>query len=335
MQSVLSMREFIKKLIKFLAILVIVSILFISYSEILLHNYPSTFQLKAKNITKNKDNIDVLILGSSHNQVGINPYLIKDFQVSNLAFGGQTLTIDYNLLKHYIINNKLPKLKKVVFELSYHTLEETHKSNYHRNSLYLHFYGINCFNRNVNFKDYSIYFSNPILYNRFLNPFTEKEPVNKYGFIESLSKFDKELHIFENLNYDENVILNDTNSISIKRHKYENLKAFNSNKELLFKMIELCIDHDVTPIILIPPVYKSYFDGYIKAKKNRRNQLMASLLVDYPKLTVMNCEQSEMFSVRDFKNADHLNPKGAAKFSVLINELFKSTEDLKTQINGY
>ena len=311
------MKKFIHRLIFFSLPLIIVAGMFFSYAEYTLYFYPSTFQLKAINFKKNKNNIDVLILGSSHNQNAINPEIINDFNCSNLAFGGQDIRIDSALLSKVI--TQLPKLQYVIFELSYHTLEHRNTIKYHRNSLYLRFYNLNLFDRSVNIKDYSIYLSNPNLYNRFLNPFAEKTPVNKYGFATELSVNDSELHRFKSLNYNENIILNDTSNMLINRHKYENIEAYNKNTITFSYMINKCIKNGITPIIISPPVFKNYFNSYLNAKEKRRKDYINQILEKYPSVIYLDYEQDSRFVITDFKNEDHLNPNGAEKFSSILN----------------
>ena len=115
------MRSFVFNLIKFSLPLMIIVCGFFIYAEYTLQFYPSIFQLKAQNFKQNKNKIEVLILGSSHNKTAINPEFINAFCSSNLAFEGQDIRIDSALFNKTI--NLLPNLKIVVFELSYHTLE--------------------------------------------------------------------------------------------------------------------------------------------------------------------------------------------------------------------
>ena len=174
------MRKFINKLFIFCFTLMLISGLALLYAEFAVSNYASIFQLKTDYFNENKKNINTLVLGSSHNKMAINPELIKSFKCANLAYGGQDIKIDSALLKTVI--KQLPKLKFVILELSYQTLEQRFNPNYHRNSLYLRAYDINLFNRSTKLIDYSIYLSNPKLYNQFLNPFVSNTPLNEFGF---------------------------------------------------------------------------------------------------------------------------------------------------------
>ena len=312
------MRQFIYSLTKFCLPLIIIIIGFFSYAEYTLYFYPSTFQLKALHFKKNKNKIDVLTLGSSHNQTAINPEFLRDHKLSNLAFGGQDIRIDSALFSN--VTRQLPNLRLVVFELSYHTLEHRNSVDYHRNSLYLRFYDLNLFGRNTKITDYSIYLSRPKLYNRFLNPLEEKTPVNEYGFATELSANDSELHRFKNLNYNENIILSDTSNMFIKRHKYEDIEAYNINTASLSYMIKMCIQDGIIPVIISPPVFKNYYNSYIDSKEMRRKNYINLITNKYPLVINLDYEKDSRFVVKDFKNEDHLNPIGAEKFSRILND---------------
>ncbi|WP_067149412.1 hypothetical protein [Pseudotamlana agarivorans] len=318
------MKKFIFKLIKFSLPVIVVVAIFFTYAEYTLYCYPSAFQLKAKHFKQNKKNIDILILGSSHNQNAINPEIINDFSCSNLAFGGQDIRIDSALFN--LVIKQLPKLKYIVLELSYHTLEHRNNINYHRNSLYLRFYNLNLFNRNINIKDYSIYLSKPNLYNRFLNPFAKKTSVNKYGFATELTSNTPELNRFENLKYNENLILNDTSNMFINRHKYEDIDAYKKNTSTICHLIDKCVNNDIIPIVISPPVYKNYFNSYIISKEKRRKDYINQILLKYPAMVYIDYEQDSRFIVTDFKDEDHLNPNGAKKFSMLLNDTINVIE---------
>lgn len=310
------MRRFLKKCILFALPLLIIFGALLFYAEVTLQNYPSAFQTKAKHFYSNKNQIEILVLGSSHNQTAINPSEIENFEVSNLAFGGQTIAVDYLLLKNYI--HQLPNLKAVVLELSYHSLEHEQSSSYHRNSLYLRFYGLNSFDRTLSLLDYSIYFSNPKFYTKFLNPFVERPKLNMYGFPLNSSK-NGSVNRFASMQYDTLKILSDTNNQFILRHKSEDVAAYERNISLFEEMIRICVENKIVPIVLSPPVYKNYFQSYLKNKELRRINFISKMEKKYTVLYHFNFDNHNAFEVTDFKNEDHLNLNGAEKFSKVLN----------------
>jgi hypothetical protein len=306
-----------KRFLKNIALFMLPLIIGIVGIEWWLGNYPATFQLKAAYVTKHAANIEILVLGSSHNQTAINPeYFTKN--TANLSFGGQDINLDSKLLDRYI--SRLPKLKYVFFELGYHGLEIMHDGTYEKNALYLRMYGINNFGRRNNAVDYSIFLSNPGLYSIFLNPFAEKLVVNKYGFTTKLSPFEEGVHRFEDMKYDVEKINKDHNNLFIQRHRNENPGAYRKNKVLFENMIKKCVSHHITPVIVIPPVYTTYYNEMLPAKKQRRDNLIAYIRQHYPSVLVFDHEKADKFDVTDFSNEDHLNPKGAAKFTRLLDK---------------
>lgn len=292
--------------------------IFICWAEVTLENYPSTFQRKSRYLQMNKERIDLMILGSSHNQVAINPALLKDFNCSNLAFGGQDIRIDSALVSTFL--EDLPSLKYIVFELSYHTLEQRTDEKYFRNTLYWRFYDINLFNRKPSVKDYSIFLSNPQLYMTYLNPYGVRTPVNEQGFATELATTDLDLQRFKNLDYNERLIVLDTLNEMIIRHKYEDTIAYNKSINSFTQMIDLALEEGVVPIIISTPVFENYYQSFIPAKNKRRMEFISSLINNNSGVYFLNFEKDRRFDVYDFKNEDHLNPTGAEKFSQILND---------------
>lgn len=312
------MKFFIKKLLLFSFPIVLVSLLFISYAELTLYYYPSIFQKKNQYFINNIRNIEVLVLGSSHHQCAVNPEYMDSFKTSNLAFSGQNLKIDETILRKFI--DQMQDLKIVVFELSYHTLEHAYNPNYHRNSLYLRFYDMNLFERTLMPPDYSIYLSRPKLYNNFLKPWVKKTKVNKYGFSLDQSEQGNKMSRFERLGYNIDSIMIDSNNVLIRRHHIEHLEAYKSNKRIFAGMLELCNENGITPVVVLPPVYKSYYQSYLIQKKQRRQEYINFIEYTFPGVEILNFEQNINFEVTDFLDEDHLNSKGAKKLSIMLNK---------------
>lgn len=319
------------KFLRHLSIFILSWIILIFGIEYYLENFSSTFKIKYDYIKNERQEIEVLALGSSHIQNGINPKFITKYKMVNLAFGGQTIILDQKILAKFI--DSLPSLKYVILELGYQSLEKRNKSDYHRNSLYLRFYKINNFGRNINLKDYSIFLSKPKLYLNYFNPFSEKLNINKFGYKTTLSLGADR---FRRLNYDKELINSDVNNIFIKRHKYEDLEAFTHNTEVFEKMLVLCKKRNVIPIVIIPPVYYSYYRQMIDAKKLRRDSFIDELKNRYINMIVFDYEQDKRFIITDYKNEDHLNPSGGEKFSKILNDtLFNSISNAQVSENFF
>ncbi|MBN2663205.1 MAG: hypothetical protein JXR68_06110, partial [Bacteroidales bacterium] len=293
------MKKFVYKTVLFFSPF----LLFFGILELYLSLYPSVFKQKSMQIEHYKDSVTVLVLGSSHNQDAIIGDNVLTEKVLNLAISGQDLKLDYLLLKKYI--STLNKLKYVIIELSYHTLEYYNNSDYFKNTLYLRYFGINNFNRCIRLKDLSIFLSSPNFYLKFIK--------NKFESNNSSTE-DIEDKFFE-INYDTIFIQNDTNNIFINRHKYENIENFSKNCLILYDIVEICTKNNIQVYFVSTPTYKTYFDAMLPTKFKRRNDVIKKIEKKFDGIVFLNYENSMKFNIYDFKNEDHLNNLGAKKFT--------------------
>ncbi len=301
------MKKFLVNVTKFFALFILVLTIIESY----LYYYPSSFRYKYTFLQNNNNNIEVLVLGSSHNHRAINPEFITDFVTSNLAFDRQDLTMDYYLLTTYI--DHLPKLKYVVLNITYDTLESKLGSDDFKNSLYLRFHGINNFNRRLNPKDYSMFLQRPKYYLLNFFPFLNHTKINVYGAVTNTGKDD--------FLPTQNGILSDKNSTVIPHHANENPAHYDNNVIVLKNLLTLCKKHNLTPVLITPPVTASHFNAMIPEKRQRRDAMIPHLLELFPHAQYFNFETDTRFTVSDFMDSSHLNPRGAEKFSSILNSI--------------
>ncbi|MFT3794062.1 hypothetical protein [Flavobacterium sp.] len=285
--------------------------------EVYLGNYPSGFQCKAQYLNQHLDKIEILAVGSSHSQDGINPEFFSKHNAANVSFSGQDLRLDQKLLELQV--PRLPNLKYVLLELGYHSLDIMHRGDYDKNTLYLRFYGINNFDRRAKLGDYSIFLSSPQFYLGFLNPNHKRLEINEYGFETGLSD-DPNHNRFKDMEYNEATIDKDRENILIQRHRERYPEAEKENLVIFEQMVDYCVAHKLQPIINIPPVYQTYYEEMVPDKKKTRDDLIQKLRKKYPQLIVFDYEHIPDFKVTDFYNEDHLNPIGAKKFSLMLDE---------------
>ena len=130
------MKKFIKK-----TILISLPIIFIGmFIKIFISYYPNTFNTKANYLNSNLENIEILFLGSSHTQNGVNPKFI-DISSANIAYGSQDYQLNSAIYFKYI--SRLKKLKKLIIELDYHSLEQKNNADYFRLPWYYKYHDIN------------------------------------------------------------------------------------------------------------------------------------------------------------------------------------------------
>lgn len=134
-------KDIYKLLFKLFFILVVVSAL-LFYCEIRLRGFSTNYIEKRKFLESKLDSIKVLILGSSHAYLGINPDYL-DIKGYNLAGVSQSLYYDNELYKKYI--DKMPNLRIVLISISYFSLWYELYDNYiedWRDYYYYHFWNV-------------------------------------------------------------------------------------------------------------------------------------------------------------------------------------------------
>lgn len=290
-------------------------VVFTLAAEICIVCTPNAFNQKAAYLKNNKD-IEFLLLGSSHTADAVNP---ADLPVksANLASAGQDYQLDSALFFKYI--PQLTHLKYVLLEVDYHSLEYKNAKDDYRLPWYYYYHGINLADFNFIDKIF-LYKSSPSFFNKFVlnqfNPFGYKYQCNPYGFI--TNDFPG---AFEDLKYNEALIAGTAGNRLQGRHTEISVSNCNFNKHKLSSIIDYCTKNGIGIILLKVPVFSTYRNSYITEKLKRRDAFIDSLILQKP-VTLMDYEQDKRFTVKDFRNDDHLNSDGANKLTKMINRDF-------------
>ncbi|MFN3968301.1 hypothetical protein [Flavobacterium sp.] len=308
------MKKFIKYLLYFALPIVLVIVAF----EIYLRQIDTTYTEKEKGILQNPKKIEVLILGNSRATLGIDPNQFETYAY-NLANVAQPLYYDKRIALKYL--DQLSNLKYVFItvdcgSLNYSRMDSREIWSYYGN-------GIEYKNEMAFFPKYSHLngYSTSIALKLLKNDLSGKykvikaidlgndhdlnKPIKKgyFGYIGTRAEGMTPAHIFnragkgldEGISPEKKEITNDLEDfISI-------LKAKN-----------------ITPILLTMPCHKDYVNALHKNMVKRAES-------DYQKLAQKH--QLEYWNYlnfpmerTDFHDCDHLNVKGAEKFSKVLNE---------------
>jgi len=290
--------------------------------ELYVRYYPSTFNLKAKYLKNNYTKIETVILGSSHNQNALNPAYFKSSTI-NLANAGQDVQLDAALFFKYI--PQLKSLKEIILEMDYHTMEEKNDSSYFRLPWYYKFYNIELYPVSLLHRS-SVYASSPSFFNQLLideiNPTKTRYKLNKYGFIQNDFP-----GVMAELKYD-SFLLAETAPQRLKdKHRNQSIENFNYNRAKLDSIIQYCVFNNIKIFLISTPMYPTYIKNEISEKNTRRNKYIDSLK-DLPNTFYYNFENSHLFNVYNFKNDDHLNSKGANKFTSVISDIIQQKRNV-------
>lgn len=87
--------------------------------EFVVRSVPNPYKYKLSLIEKQKEDVQLLVLGASHAYNGINP-IFFDKKTLNMALGGQGISIDAFLVKRYL--HQMPNLEAIILPIDYQTL---------------------------------------------------------------------------------------------------------------------------------------------------------------------------------------------------------------------
>lgn len=309
------MNKFIKILLAFvLPILVLVILL-----EVLLRQIPNAYRVKSDYIELNADSIETLILGNSHTYYGVNPDYLSS-NALNFANVSQTIDIDYKIIEDYA--PKMPNLRFVIIRLSYDTLYEQ----------------LGLINENWRVKEYNIYTSMRLDYKI------------KHQFEITSVKLKTNINRIIEYYFDDDYVVNNSKrgwgiapqfrkphdidlngAKSAKRHTISDKYLYNENVDYLNKIIKYCANRDIKVLLLTPPAYKSYFQNLEKEQLESTINVGQAMDAKYNNCNYYNLLNSHKFTRIDFFDSDHLNPKGAEKFTKFINNEINSMKTVKDE----
>ncbi len=290
--------------------------------ELLTDHLPSKFKANQNYIEKQKNKFETLVLGSSQLMNGINAEWIESSTL-NLASGSQHHDTDLKLLK--TLRPKFDNLKTVVIELSYSHFELPHNgTKFWKNPLYLKYYHVNMFERKTYFKDKFIFLANPPFFlKNFYNYYIENDlydKFNEFGF-----KTFNYSGVFKNLNYNEDEIYLIP---QIDLNTVEDLSIFKKNTKLFFELLDYLEHEKINIIICKAPMYKTFLSKRNPSILKRRDSILQVVSLKYFGIKILDVEEDTLnFNVNDYINHSHLNPDGAKKFTLLLNEIINNIEN--------
>jgi hypothetical protein len=208
----------------------------------------------------------------------------------------------------------IPNLKLVIFTISYHALEYrvTNTTERWRTDFYKHVYGIPSEDGDEGFKltNYS-----------YIALYTPKEALRKAsgGFFGAAAA--------ETARSQEPVIAGTQNTISEdsgrkRAHHHEGLMRqgeLPSNVAALERACTLLKRRNVSVVFITVPVHHTYYDQ-INVTSYQRMQETIKQISANSGVPYFNYLRDEGFTTEDFIDSDHLNERGAEKFSRILNE---------------
>lgn len=276
---------------------------------------PTTIKKISEYLTLNQGELKTVILGASQHQGAIYPEKLTSKAI-NLASGHQDLRTDYLILKK--THKRLPKLKTVIISLTYRHLEtKPNSKRYWKNAGYLYYYGVNAYGRNTYFKDKLLFLSNPDFYSKQLKKYYIDK--NLSDFAKSGFQKDSGKEKFDILNYDSDKIKNSDVAIQT----LSDLESLKTNTKYLTKIVEYCEENNLQLVITHTPTYKTYKLLRNKNIVRRRDSVLEILIKKNPSIKLLDQESTNDYSITEYRNENHLNNKGAIKFTKRLDKMIE------------
>lgn len=316
------MKKFLKKILFFVFPLFILVLLM----DLYLRNMNTLYREKKNGLITHAHEVEILILGNSHAARGVDPDYFTDYAF-NVAHAGQSIYFDKELTFQNL--KLLKKLKYVFISLDYHSLYFSSQKG-DRNIWSYYGNGIKHPSENYTKADIS-----PFLFGYF--------PRVSFSFLRKdlLAKWEYRNHAkYLNFNTEIGVIKTDALTKGFISFSCTNPLDFNDNyylermnghdqsinnsteKEMVLNELDDLItklhSKGITPIFFSTPTFKD-FNKILDPDIITHNNLITKKLCAKYNMEFWDYSTNNNFIQDEFFNPDHLNKKGAVRFSKMLD----------------
>ena len=317
------MKKFISKTIFFLLPILVLAVIM----EISLRAIPNDYKQKRNYMDSHSDEIEVLVLGSSHSLYGINPKYFSQ-KTYNMAYVSQSLDLDYKILEKY--QDRFKNLKTIIVDISYFSLYVTLETGLEswRAKNYNIYYDIPTSKATNNFEVLTNKLD--INYSRMKSYYTKKIKNDK-AFIDSTftaKMYNGWISLKPAKTTDD---LEETGVAAAERHTYDitersKVEIHDEQINVLGKIVNWSKQKNVKVVFVTTPTYKTYYSRINADQWGNTHKIIEYLCRKNSNCQYINLLKNEgnLFTEKDFSDADHLSETGAEKMSKLINQFLTS-----------
>ena len=304
------MKTFILRGLLFLLPLFVVAIPL----EYLIRQVPNPYKYKYEWMQKHAEDVECIILGSSHTFYGIRPEFFGD-KSFNLANVSQGLSQDLFLLKYWA--DRYKNLKTVVFPISFYTwfshgLEagsESYRCRYYKIYMDCDFY-----------PDFSLYNLEMSDFRtakgklmKILRPDTDPG-YDEYGWGNTFKLSGKNMY-----NWNDGTEA----MAAVERHKAKNWENIERNYSLMKELADFCKCHGIQLILITTPCWNTYYSHLEEGQLKKMYEMTHQFQKEYD-LTYFDYMKDSRFVADDFFDSNHLSDVGAVKFSKILDQDIQS-----------
>ncbi|WP_299766084.1 hypothetical protein [uncultured Dokdonia sp.] len=303
----------IKKFVIQICIFLIPVVIGYALVENYTRNLPLTPKIKSDYYKKNKEDIEVLVLGASQNRDAINPEFLSQ-KTLNIAFPDQDYYVSSRLLEQ--VGPTLPSLKTVIIPISYGHFETApNQKDTWKNSMYRHYFGATVSDKFTYFKDNFLYISFPNYYSTKINEHkkgTTKVDCNVYGYNKNIERA-----LFYTHNYDSLTIIKQPIHITptIPHPEY-----VSQNVNKLEDILDFCTENKYKIILLETPTTKRFKEQRIPEVLHRKDSVLSMIIAKY-NVQHIDANSNNDYNLKDHRDNNHLSTQGAEKFTKLLDKL--------------
>lgn len=277
--------------------------------EYIIRKYvPNPYKTKKEQLIKHSNEIETIVLGSSHAYFGFRPEFIpRSFSLANTS---QDYHYDLFLVEKYA--SKCSNLKTLILPISYFSFfskgfEEgkedswTHAINY---KIYM-----DC-PFHSDFSKYNFELSNPTTYVGKLRSLISGSKIqcDSLGWGEAYKLEDK-LPTWETKDATE----------AAKRHTNDDWSALDRNIADFESIVQYCKSHSVKLILITTPTWPAYYEKLDSKQLSKMYSIIQQMQEKY-NLPYYNYLKDNRFEPEDFYDSDHLSNVGAKKFTLILRD---------------
>lgn len=311
-----------KFLFRVLVPAIVITIVILGCAEMYLRSVPNDFKYKAEYMDKNASEIKVWVMGSSCTAMGVKPSCFHWQPSFNCAYANQSIYYTYLIFNKYI--DQMDSLRYLVLDATYAGLWGT--GEYARTFVkrYYIYYGLHEFKGFEN--RYEISANIKDIYERLTHKSDQAAftTCDEDGF---------QSRYFEDLPYDDEVWKKYGKShceIDHTKIFIENAEEICANNtEYLKRMIAKCKERGIKVVFVSTPCHQYYYEYYNPTQKRIVDSTYSALCSEFDNVKWLDFTTSDDYSIDEFSNVNHLNTKGAIKFTKMLNDSIMRWEKIK------
>jgi len=298
-------------------VVVVLSALFFG-GECYLRSLPNDFKTKNQFLVDNAKKLKIVVLGASTVSMGIKPSCFDIQPAYNFAYASQNLEYNYWILSKCF--DQMDSLKYVIMDMSWGMPWNSGDS----------------VSPSIN-KFYGLYYGYPRKKLEFEMLSSVQEikhriwPTNAKEAYQTIDDDGYQSGYYDDVPYDEESWKHSVewsiNHYSDRIHDEDaHIKRHNS-VELLCKIISQCQEKNVKVILVTPPAMRMYYDRMDNYQRETMYHVADSLTNAFDSVVYWDFMKADsLFTVDEFYNPTHLNPRGAKKFTLMLNDSINNLE---------